>query len=122
MGQNLYIYKQSVAAKTSDWEGAVADWYQEVKDFTSSSIEPFQFSSATGHYTQLVWAESDRVGCGATSYTEGQWFTTLYVCNYGPNGNFIQGQMYRQGTPCSQCGAGYQCSSQYPGLCGNISH
>ena len=119
MGQNLYIYKQSVAAKTSDWEGAVADWYQEVKDFTSSSIEPFQFSSATGHYTQLVWAESDRVGCGATSYTEGQWFTTLYVCNYGPNGNYIQGQMYRQGTPCSLCEAGYQCSSQYPGLCGN---
>ena len=108
-----------MAAPANDWEKAVTDWYEEVKDFTSNRIEPFQFSSATGHYTQLVWAETDRVGCGATSYKDGRWFTTLYVCNYGPNGNFLQGEMYKTGKACSACGQGYQCSAEYPGLCGN---
>jgi len=117
VGQNLYIYKQSVAAPANDWEKAVTDWYEEVKDFTSNRIEPFQFSSATGHYTQLVWAETDRVGCGATSYKDGRWFTTLYVCNYGPNGNFLQGEMYKTGKACSACGQGLQCSTDHPGLC-----
>jgi hypothetical protein len=40
-----------------------------------------------------------QIGCGSTSYQEGEWFSTLYTCNYGPNGNYINGQMYRQGTP-----------------------
>ena len=67
-----------------------------MEDFSNNNIEPFQFTSAAGHYTQVVWANSDKVGCGATSYKDGRWFTTLYVCNYGPNGNFIKGQMYQQ--------------------------
>ena len=71
------------------------DWYGGVRDFNSDNIEPFKFSSSTGHYTQVVWAESDKVGCGVTTYKDGAWFTTLYVCNYGPNGNYLQGQMYR---------------------------
>ena len=119
VGQNLYIYKQSTAGADNDWERAVADWYGEVRDFSSDNIEPFKFSSNTGHYTQVVWAESDRVGCGVTTYKDGPWFTSLYVCNYGPSGNYIQGQMYRQGTPCSDCEEGFQCSTKYPGLCGN---
>ena len=24
-----------------------------------------------------------------TTYRDGQWFATLYTCNYGPNGNVI---------------------------------
>ena len=27
-----------------------------------------------------------QVGCGVTSYREGAWYSTLYTCNYGPNG------------------------------------
>ena len=41
------------------------------------------------------------MGCGATSYREGKWFSTLYTCNYGPNGNFIRAKMYRQGRSSS---------------------
>ena len=62
-----------------------------------AQVSPFQFSSSTGHYTQLAWADTDRVGCGATTFRSGAWFSTLYTCNYGPAGNTVQGQMYRQG-------------------------
>ena len=89
MGQNLYVYKQSLRRADTDWERAVKDWYEEVmlfsrdkvghwsvvdgvsKTFTCFSlafccvlqVEPFQFSSEIGHYSQLVWAETDKVVC-----------------------------------------------------------
>jgi len=117
VGQNLYIYKQSIRKADNDWERAVTDWYDEVSLFSNKQVEPFKFSAAIGHYSQMVWADTDKVGCGITSYKEGKWFATLYTCNYGPNGNFIRGQMYSQGRACSQCPDNTSCSSQYPGLC-----
>jgi len=117
VGQNLYIYKQTLKAANNDWVKAVTDWYDEVALFRNKDVEPFSFSLETGHYTQVIWSETDKVGCGATSYKDGQWYATLYTCNYGPNGNFIRGQMYKQGPPCSSCGQGETCSAQYPGLC-----
>ena len=40
------------------------------KILTATSIKflVFSFSAATGHYTQLVWAETDRLGCGTVYY------------------------------------------------------
>jgi len=117
VGQNLYIYKQTLAIPETDWEKAVTDWYEEVTLFSRKHVEPFKFSSPTGHYTALVWADTDKVGCGATSFKNGRWFSTLYTCNYGPNGNYINGQMYKKSRSCSECGAGEICSVDYPGLC-----
>ena len=98
----------------------MTDWYEEVTLFSNKHVEPFKFSSPTGHYTALVWASTDKVGCGATSYKNGRWFSTLYTCNYGPNGNFINGQMYKKGPACSACDSGEKCSTSFPGLCGKI--
>jgi hypothetical protein len=39
-----------------------------------------------------------KIGCGATSYPDGKFYTTLYTCNYGPNGNINSGSMYKKGT------------------------
>ena len=58
-----------------------------------------------------------QVGCGAASYKDGKWFTTLYTCNYGPGGNFIRGEMYKAGPACSDCPSGTSCSKDFPGLC-----
>lgn len=121
VGQNLYIYKQTQSKPDNDWDKAVTDWYDEVELFSADHVEPFKFSSAIGHYSQLVWSETDKVGCGATSFRDGKWFATLYTCNYGPNGNFIRGQMYAQGAACSQCGSEASCSRQHPGLCVSAS-
>ena len=30
--------------------------------------ELFRFNSATGHYTQLVWAATEKLGCGMVYY------------------------------------------------------
>ena len=117
VGQNLYIFKQTQSRAENDWDKAVTDWYDEVELFSADHVEPFKFSSPTGHFTQAVWADTDKVGCGASSYRDGKWFATLYTCNYGPNGNFIRGEMYKQAPACSACPAGTSCSKQFPGLC-----
>lgn len=80
----------------------------------------YRFRTAIGHYTAMVWSNTNRVGCGLTEFREGKWFAKLYTCNYGPSGNYIGGQMYANGPACSQCPQGTSCSTTFPGLCGTI--
>ena len=61
VGQNLYIYKQSIRLPPSDWERAVTDWYDEVSLFSNKKVMPFKFATSYGHYSQLVWADTDKV-------------------------------------------------------------
>jgi hypothetical protein len=44
VGQNMYMSMTSVATQNEeqDWPSAVQAWYNEVKDFNSSNISPFQ--------------------------------------------------------------------------------
>jgi len=52
-------------------------------------------SRKTGHYTQLVWADTTKIGCGRIKYKdEKNWDTILLVCNYGPCGNRIGDKIY----------------------------
>ena len=46
-------------------------------------------SNGCGHYTQVVWRNTQLVGCGYTA-CEGDRFTfEIWVCNYDPPGNYI---------------------------------
>ena len=48
----------------------------------------------------MVWAATTAVGCASIGYTDGDPDTNvmpyqqLYVCNYGPPGNFIGSPVY----------------------------
>ena len=77
----------------------------------------FSHSSSTGHYTQLIWAKTYAIGCGYTQYRDGRFNKGLYVCNYGPAGNYINENIYLIGQPCSQCPPTTKCSTTYQGLC-----
>lgn len=43
-----------------------------------------------GHYTQIVWANTTRVGCGTRTCASG----VIFVCNYDPRGNYIGQKPY----------------------------
>ncbi|KAH0558031.1 venom allergen 5-like [Cotesia glomerata] len=74
----------------------VQQWYNEVKDFNRNYVRSFRWQSwpQIGHYTQLVWGNTRKVGCGAIRYKDWYWYTTYLVCNYGPTGNGIGQRVY----------------------------
>jgi hypothetical protein len=61
------------------WQSTVAAWYSEVSSYSFSSPG---WSGATGHFTQLVWKDTTKVGCGYNARCP----MTTYVCQYSPAG------------------------------------
>lgn len=83
-GENLAYF----APAGSVSEPEVADgWYREksIYDFSRPG-----FSFEAGHFTQLVWAGSKRLGCASRRCGGGE----IWVCNYDPPGN-MQGDFER---------------------------
>ena len=72
--------------------------------------------SGTGHYTQMVWASTYKIGCGYAAYRKRNFVKKFIVCNYGDAGNLLNAPMYQVGRPCSKCPANI-CSRRFPGLC-----
>ena len=64
------------------------------------------------HYTQMLWADTEYVGCGVSQYRDGSWYRNYVVCHYGPKGNWLGNPVYEIGEPCSRCPAGYNKCSQ----------
>lgn len=89
-GENLYMTTASdVGGRTP-----VTVWYNEIKFYNFRNPG---FSMETGHFTQVVWKSSTKLGCGKAKGAKG-----LYVvCNYNPPGNYI-GQFLQNVLPLRQ--------------------
>ncbi|MGC9503989.1 pathogenesis-related family 1 protein [Baaleninema sp.] len=62
-------------------------WAEERSDY---NYETNSCRDVCGHYTQVVWRDTQEVGCGmATNGREEIW-----VCNYDPPGNYIGERPY----------------------------
>ncbi|XP_030750540.1 uncharacterized protein LOC115878255 [Sitophilus oryzae] len=96
VGQNLYISYSTGYDPKPDWSAAIQAWFDEHKIYTYGS----RFSKSTGHYTQMVWAKTEYVGCGYVYFSGNDFwkYKKLYVCNYGPAGNYIGEQPYQTGS------------------------
>uniref|UniRef100_A0A182VZV5 SCP domain-containing protein n=1 Tax=Anopheles minimus TaxID=112268 RepID=A0A182VZV5_9DIPT len=99
------------------WEAlALSTWFSE-KDKLGNNLSIGSLHSAgVSNYTQLIWARTQFVGCGAASMYGGH----LIVCYYHPKGNIIGQPVYTVGrgacTGCPQERA--SCSHVFRGLCG----
>ncbi|VEN64642.1 unnamed protein product [Callosobruchus maculatus] len=90
IGQNLYISMSTANSKGADWPGALRSWSNEAKNYRYGG----PVNGQNGHFTQMIWADSEFIGCGYTHFksNDPKWrYKKLYVCNYGPGGN-IQGR------------------------------
>ncbi|KAK1330392.1 hypothetical protein QTO34_010581 [Cnephaeus nilssonii] len=98
----------------------VQSWYDEVKDYTypyPHECNPWCPERCSGamctHYTQIVWATTNRVGCAVHTCPRmnvwgDMWENAVYlVCNYSPKGNWIGEAPYKTGRPCSECPPSY---------------
>ncbi len=68
----------------------VARWAGEQRCFQYASF-PGCCTCTCGHYTQLVWAGTSRLGCGRAACANG---SEVWVCNYDPAGNFVNTMPY----------------------------
>ncbi len=88
-GENLAAWtgKRPVSEAVSSWESEKKDYHGNGGPFTDADF------GTSGHYTQVVWRGTTRIGCGrVTCANEPHWVWTLISCNYDPAGN-------RGGTP-----------------------
>ena len=65
----------------------VDDWGSEQANYDIPSLTCAP-GAVCGHFTQLVWSKTARVGCGKATGADGN---DYWVCNYDPAGN-MQGE------------------------------
>uniref|UniRef100_A0A182C5S6 Cysteine-rich secretory protein n=1 Tax=Phalotris mertensi TaxID=1260334 RepID=A0A182C5S6_9SAUR len=97
-GEN--IYKSPIPIS---WTEIMQIWYDEYKEFVYG-VGANPPGSVIGHYTQMVWYKSYRIGCAA-SYCLSSKYNYFYVCQYCPSGNF-EGRIatpYKSGPTCGDC-------------------
>jgi len=88
-GENL----ASFGGQRADPTRVVELWASEEQCYTFGTFDQGDSCSceACGHYTQLVWRDTELVGCGvADCGADGE----VWVCNYDPPGNFIGQRPY----------------------------
>ncbi|CAG2103951.1 unnamed protein product [Medioppia subpectinata] len=82
-GENLHYIMLLI--RNYSCHKVVKPWYDEIKDYNYANWR--QSTGKIGHFTQVVWKASDKVGC-AQVYSQNS--KRLYtVCNYSPAGNYI---------------------------------
>ena len=79
LGQNLGLGHQS-------WSQVLNSWWNEITEFRYNRPSEMVFSRV-GHFTQMAWANSAKVGCGWATCTNPDMMRfsggRYFVCNYG---------------------------------------
>ncbi|KAF1758024.1 hypothetical protein GCK72_014482 [Caenorhabditis remanei] len=122
LGENLYWYWTSGSLGDLNQYGAAASaaWEDEFQKYgwNSNLLTIDVFNTGIGHATQMAWAKTNLIGCGVKDCgrdTNGLNKVTV-VCQYKPQGNYLNQYIYVSGTPCSGCPSGTKCET-ITGLC-----
>ncbi len=84
-GENIYFFSGNATPLM-----ASNAWYNEIKEFTYGKLERNSWAKS-GHYTQMVWRTTTKVGIGIASCPSG---ASIIVANYDPAGNFMGDKPY----------------------------
>ncbi|XP_043572711.1 peptidase inhibitor 16-like [Chiloscyllium plagiosum] len=107
VGENLFATNGPLDPATG-----VEDWYLEIFDYTYENMSCTP-GKMCGHYTQVVWATTNKVGCASYFCDHLQGLEnknlSILVCNYAPPGNIVGSRPFKRGIPCSECPDGLQC-------------
>jgi pathogenesis-related protein 1 len=82
-------YGENLAAGSNVGAGRAVDmWASEKSNYVYSP--EYVFENDTGHYTQIVWRDSIRIGCASASCGG----RAVVVCRYDPPGNYIGNEIF----------------------------
>ncbi|KAM7421481.1 hypothetical protein PAMA_015562 [Pampus argenteus] len=93
LGENLFY-----STKIYSWTDVISAWHSEVENYKypNGSMN----GKEVGHYVQVVWNSSYKVGCGVALCPNDIYF---YGCHYYRAGNFHGWPPYKVGPPCASC-------------------
>jgi pathogenesis-related protein 1 len=95
LGENLGAYAPPGGHTAS---GPVNDWIAESANYNYAN-NSCAAGAVCGHYTQVVWRNSSRLGCAVQSCSTNSPFMgfpnwEIWVCNYAPPGNVVGQKPY----------------------------
>ena len=82
-GENIF----GVGGYDPSADEVVASWAEEVANYDAKKN---RCRGVCGHYTQIVWRKSQRLGCAMASCGDSE----IWVCNYDPAGNYVGERPY----------------------------
>ncbi|KAK2987452.1 hypothetical protein RJ640_018589 [Escallonia rubra] len=85
-------YGENLAKGSGTFTGtaAVNLWVAE-KPYYNYTANSCASGHVCGHYTQVVWQNSVRLGCARVQCNNGWWFV---ICSYDPPGNYVGQRPY----------------------------
>lgn len=89
-GENLWMGTSGAFTLTEMIDG----WGQEKQYFQNGTFPNVSTTGNwfdVGHYTQMVWKKTTKVGCAGVAGSDGNY---RLVCRYSPPGNVIGEQVY----------------------------
>uniref|UniRef100_A0A7E4UL67 SCP domain-containing protein n=1 Tax=Panagrellus redivivus TaxID=6233 RepID=A0A7E4UL67_PANRE len=117
VGENIW------AAPYANYSDAITRWFQEVNDPRCGCNHAYKH--CCGHYIQVVWAQSNLIGCGFSRCNDvwgllGRGHRNVFVCHYNPQGNTLfQVPAFNWASEhkprCSECPS--DAPACYEGLC-----
>merc|ERR1712137_1333575 len=120
-GENMAQYAASsfVLTDNTNLNGSVQSWHGEIKAAggykNGGTFTGFDECSDTcGHFTQVVWASANALGCGVSACSLMGYDGYQLVCQnhasvsgtYG--GNMKEQTLFTKGTACGECPSNYQ--------------
>lgn len=92
---------QNIGQGYNNWTMVMKAWFDEKSIFQYGSDK--NDLHKIGHYTQIVWATTNKIGCGYADCNG----TAFHVCDYGPGGNTPLGSLgkpyIKTNASCSSC-------------------
>uniref|UniRef100_UPI00358EAD8E C-type lectin domain family 18 member A-like isoform X2 n=1 Tax=Myxine glutinosa TaxID=7769 RepID=UPI00358EAD8E len=102
LGQNLMVAEPGALA----FGDVLHAWFLEGEHYNSTSRTCAK-NHTCDHYTQIIWASSQKIGCARYSCQRRENLEDLFLCVYFPGGNWrLNGHIiapYKPGLWCSLC-------------------
>lgn len=108
LGENIFV---GMSRYHSHKPGYMTQkWDEERKYYNYDDLTCLP-NKMCGHYTQVVWSSTTKIGCAIAVCPSGIKYTSfsvidlISICHYGPPGNWRGRKPYKVGDPCSACPA-----------------